>query len=123
MGQESCRETSASLHSLCTTGLCSSAAMKLSIIATVVVLVLAHGAFADELEDLLKDIQAKMSKDFREIVDNPEVQNQAKVFLEEKKGQLEPAVEQIQPHVDPFIEKVQTFFDKLRYELAKTSKK
>ncbi|KAF6737812.1 Type-4 ice-structuring protein LS-12 [Oryzias melastigma] len=97
--------------------------MRLSIIATLLVLVLAHGAFADELEDLLKDIQVKMSNDFREIVNNPEVQNQAKVFLEEKRGQLEPAVEQIQPHVDPFIEKVQSFFDRLKEELAKTSKK
>lgn len=46
-----------------------------------------------------------------------------RVFLEEKRGQLEPAVEQIQPHVDPFIEKVQSFFDRLKEELAKTSKK
>ncbi|XP_011479073.3 type-4 ice-structuring protein-like [Oryzias latipes] len=97
--------------------------MKLSIIAAVVVLALAHGTFADELDDLLKDVHAKMSKDFSDIINNPEVKSQAQLFLDEKRGQLEPAVEQIQPHVDPFIEKVQSFFDRLREELAKTSNK
>nr|XP_004549213.2 type-4 ice-structuring protein [Maylandia zebra] len=86
----------------CSTGVIQSAVMKFSLIVAVVVLALAQGSFAqealnlDNLSQYFEDLKNKMPQDLSEIIRNPDLVNQARTFLEERKAQLEPLAIQIQ---------------------------
>ena len=75
--------------------------MKFSLIVAVVVLALAQGSFAqeafnlDNLSQYFEDLRNRMPQDLGEII-NPDLVNQARTFLEERKAQLEPLATQVQ---------------------------
>ncbi|XP_054461761.1 type-4 ice-structuring protein LS-12-like [Anoplopoma fimbria] len=76
--------------------------MKFSLIATIVLLALAQGSFAQDAVDLdrlgqyFEEIKTKLVHDVTEIISNHEMSNQAQTFMEDSKTQLEPLVAQIQ---------------------------
>ncbi|KAM8841573.1 type-4 ice-structuring protein LS-12-like [Spinachia spinachia] len=79
-----------------------SAIMNYSLIATIVVLALAQGGFAQEASDLERlgqyfdEIKTKLIADMTEIIRSQDVTNQAQTFIEDRKTQLQPLVAQIQ---------------------------
>ncbi|XP_068590427.1 type-4 ice-structuring protein LS-12-like [Cebidichthys violaceus] len=79
----------------CSTGLLHSAAMKFSLIATIVLLGLAQGSFAQDAADLEKlgqyfeDMKNKLVQDMTELIRNQDLANQAQ-------SQIQPIVAQIQ---------------------------
>ncbi|CAI5690836.1 unnamed protein product [Oreochromis niloticus] len=87
---------------MCCAGLIQSAVMKFSLIVAVVVLALAQGSFAqeafnlDNLSQYFEDLRNRMPQDLGEIIRNPDLVNQARTFLEERKAQLEPLATQVQ---------------------------
>ncbi|XP_068432256.1 type-4 ice-structuring protein LS-12 [Clinocottus analis] len=76
--------------------------MKFSLIATIVLLALAQGSFAQDAADLerlgqyFEEMKTKLIQDMTEIIRNQDLANQAQAFVEDKKAQLEPLVAQIQ---------------------------
>uniref|UniRef100_A0A3P8PVD5 Antifreeze protein type IV n=1 Tax=Astatotilapia calliptera TaxID=8154 RepID=A0A3P8PVD5_ASTCA len=50
----------------------------------------------DNLSQYFEDLKNKMPQDLSEIIRNPDLVNQARTFLEERKAQLEPLAIQIQ---------------------------
>ncbi|XP_062414487.1 type-4 ice-structuring protein LS-12-like isoform X1 [Pungitius pungitius] len=78
------------------------AIMKYSLIATIVVLALAQGGFAQDASDLerlsqyFEEMKTKLIADMTEIIHSQDLANQAQAFIEDKKTQLQPLVAQIQ---------------------------
>lgn len=76
--------------------------MKYSLIATIVVLALAQGSFAQEATDVEKitqyfeEMKDKMAKELTAIVSNQDLSSQAQTFLQDQKTQLEPLAAQIE---------------------------
>merc|ERR1712212_114502 len=79
-----------------------SATMKFSLIATIVVLALAQGSFAQDMADIEKigqyfeEMRNKMTLELTEMIRTQDLSNQAQTFMEDKKTQLEPLAAQIQ---------------------------
>ncbi|XP_034401386.1 type-4 ice-structuring protein LS-12 [Cyclopterus lumpus] len=76
--------------------------MKFSLIATIVLLALAQGSFAQDAADLerlgqyFEEMKTKLIQDVTEIIRSQDLTNQAQAFVEDKKTQLQPLVAQIQ---------------------------
>uniref|UniRef100_A0AAQ4NP43 Antifreeze protein type IV n=1 Tax=Gasterosteus aculeatus aculeatus TaxID=481459 RepID=A0AAQ4NP43_GASAC len=96
------QESTISSNFSCSTSLLRSAIMKYSLIATIVVLALAQGGFAQDASDLERlseyfdAMKTKLIADVTEIIRSHDVTNQAQAFIEDKKTQMEPLVAQIQ---------------------------
>ncbi|XP_029370125.1 type-4 ice-structuring protein-like [Echeneis naucrates] len=97
--------------------------MKFALIATVVLLALAQGSFAqnggdfERLSQYFEELKSKMTQQLTDIM-NQNLPGQAQTFLEERKSQLEPLATQFQDqlrsaassmeeHVKPMAENVQ----------------
>merc|ERR1711964_225120 len=82
--------------------LSQTATMKFSLIATIVVLALAQGSFAQDITDLEKlgkyfdEVKDKFTLELTEMIRNQDLTNQAQTFLADRKTQLEPLATQIQ---------------------------
>nr|P80961.2 RecName: Full=Type-4 ice-structuring protein LS-12; Short=ISP LS-12; AltName: Full=Antifreeze protein LS-12; Flags: Precursor [Myoxocephalus octodecemspinosus]AAC27986.1 antifreeze protein precursor [Myoxocephalus octodecemspinosus]ABA41379.1 type IV antifreeze protein [Myoxocephalus octodecemspinosus] len=76
--------------------------MKFSLVATIVLLALAQGSFAQGAADLeslgqyFEEMKTKLIQDMTEIIRSQDLANQAQAFVEDKKTQLQPLVAQIQ---------------------------
>ncbi|KAK5602001.1 hypothetical protein CRENBAI_017972 [Crenichthys baileyi] len=85
---------------ICRTGLFKSAAMKLFLIAALLVLALTHGSFAQDgaerMSQYLQNIKAKINQDFQEFMGHQELQDKAESFLEDRQMELEPLAAKIQ---------------------------
>merc|ERR1712035_19016 len=85
----------------CRTGL-HSAAMKFSLIATLVVLALAQGSFGQDTLELEKitsyfeEMKNKMTQELTEIMRNQDLANQAQTFVQDRRAELEPLAAQFQ---------------------------
>ncbi|XP_030596528.1 type-4 ice-structuring protein LS-12-like [Archocentrus centrarchus] len=108
--------------------------MKFSLIATVVVLALAQGSFAQEAFNLEKlgqyfeEVKNKMTQELTEIIRNQDLANQAQTFLEDRKTQMEPLASQIQDQlrtaatnieeqIKPLAAQMQPMFDNLQKQM------
>ncbi|XP_053190891.1 type-4 ice-structuring protein LS-12-like [Scomber japonicus] len=76
--------------------------MKFTLIATLVVLALAQGSFAQDMADLerlgqyFEEMKTKMTMELTEMIRTQDLAQQAQTFMEDKKTQLEPLAAQIQ---------------------------
>ncbi|XP_047239918.1 type-4 ice-structuring protein LS-12-like [Girardinichthys multiradiatus] len=74
--------------------------MKLFLIAALLVLALTHGSFAqdgaEQMNQYLQNIKAKINQDFQEFVGHQELKDQAESFLEDRQMDLEPLAAKFQ---------------------------
>ncbi|KAM8883199.1 type-4 ice-structuring protein-like [Synchiropus picturatus] len=88
--------------------------MKFTLIATIVVLALAHGSLAQELFDMEKigqyveEMKTKMTKDLTEFTRNNDLATQAQTFLEEKKNEMQPMLDQFQEQLKSAVANMET---------------
>ncbi|KAM6904352.1 uncharacterized protein PEZ65_019017 [Lycodopsis pacificus] len=122
----------------CRTGLLHSAAMKFSLIATIVLLALAQGSFAQDASDLEKlgkffeDMKTKLMQDMTELIRNQDLANQAQTQIQPLVAQIQEQLktvainveekirpltanmqEQLKPQIDSFQQQMEAIFQKL----------
>merc|ERR1712035_180320 len=106
---------------------CSSAAMKFSLVAAVVlVLAVAHGTQAgslvkrdaesdmDKITRLINEMSASITsatQDMVEKVKTMEVANQAQNYMEDSRAKIQPLVEQVQPFIATIEDQIRPMTD------------
>lgn len=100
-------------HQPASVGLLHSAAMKFSLITTIVLLALAQGSFAQDAADLqrlgqyFEEMKTKLIQDLSEMIRNQDLAKQTQAFVEDKQAQLQPLLTQIQEQMRTVATKVE----------------